>query len=392
MVQEYGLEQNLLHSIGVVNPNIRPEHLKVKVPFPKHNSLLKSSVLGIVLIFGLYFLFSNPSDPMLSYTSNPELDYGAVPPEWKGTPRLSNGTYQNLYNPFESRLSQVLKWKLGKNPQAAEKKADLRKLEVEYIGNFSPTDRDELIWLGHASYLIYLDGITILTDPVWFDNWALKRQSKLPIDPKEIKDVDYILISHDHRDHCDETTLKLLGTLLPDVKILAGLDMAPLLQEWAPTSEIQEAGWFQRFKLDNSLEITFVPARHWSRRGLSDQNQRLWGGFYIQSSTKTLYFMGDSGYGPHFKLISETLGPPDYALMGVGAFRPEWFMNPAHTSPLNAAKAFREMEAGYFVPMHFGTFDLSDEPLLEPLDILQANPDSTGNRLITPVIGKNLFR
>lgn len=359
----------------------------------KYRKLQISAGLSSAVFFGWITLSTWIQEPpSMSYTFNPKLGYSNVPADWKGTPKLSDGTFQNLYTPFESRLSDVLKWKLGKNPQSEEKKSDLRKLPSEFIDNFSSSGKDQLIWLGHASYLIHLDGVTILTDPVWLDNWVLKRQSQLPLDPEQIRDVDYILISHDHRDHCDENTLKLLSSLLPEVKILTGLNMKPLIESWAPNTQIQEAGWFQNYELNDSLQITFVPSRHWSRRGLMDQNERLWGGFYLQSGEKSIYFMGDSGYGPHFQLISETLGSPDYALMGVGAFKPEWFMNPAHTSPMDAAKAFRDMEAKHFIPMHFGTFDLSDEPLLEPLDWLLANPDSVNRSLINPVIGKNLFK
>lgn len=359
----------------------------------KYRKLKISAGLSSAVFFSWITISTITNDtPEMSYTFNPKLEYAKVPSNWKGTPKLSDGTFQNLHYPFESKFIDVLKWQLSKNPQAEEKKTDVRKLQGEFIETFSPTGKDELIWLGHASYLIHLDGVTILTDPVWLDNWALKRQSQLPIDPEQLRDVDYILISHDHRDHCDENTIKLLGSLLPDVKILTGLNMKPLIESWTPKTMIQEAGWFQNYNLSDSLQITFVPSRHWSRRSIMDQNERLWGGFYIQSGDKSIYFMGDSGYGPHFQMISETLGAPDYALMGVGAFKPEWFMNPAHTSPTDAAKAFREMEAKHFIPMHFGTFDLSDEPLLEPLDWLLANPDSVNRSMIVPVLGRNLFK
>jgi len=330
--------------------------------------------------------------PTLTHTSNPKLPYDKAPDGWKGTPRLSDGTFQNLYHPFEASLTAVLKWKLDKNPQEEEKKSDKRRLEVEQIGTFKSKGKDELIWLGHASYLIHIAEVTILTDPVWLDNWFLKRSSALPIDPEQLRDVDYILISHDHRDHCDEATLKLLGELLPQAQILTGMKMAPLLQSWMPKNKIQEAGWFQSYDLKESLRITYVPNRHWSRRGLLDTNQRLWGGYYIESGDKTIYFMSDSGYGPHFKLISDTMGSPDYALMGVGAFKPEWFMNPSHISPMDAVIVFQEMGGKHFIPMHFGTFDLSDEPLLEPLDWLKANPEAINGKLIDPVIGRNLFK
>ncbi|WP_051315317.1 MBL fold metallo-hydrolase [Algoriphagus terrigena] len=331
------------------------------------------------------------STATLDYTFNPKLPYDKIPADWKGTPQLTDGRFQNLHHPFESSVAAVLKWKLGTNPQEAEKKADKRRLQVENLGEFKPNGKDELIWLGHSSYLIYLDGVTILTDPVWLDNWALKRKTVLPIVPERLRDVDYILISHDHRDHCDEATLKLLGGLLPQAKILTGMNMSSLIQPWMPKNAIQEAGWFQSYDLKESLRITYVPTRHWSRRGLKDTNLRLWGGYYIETGTKSLYFMGDSGYDPHFRMIADTMGSPEYAIMGVGAFKPEWFMHPAHISPMDAAVAFGDLGAKHFIPMHFGTFDLSNEPLLEPLDWLKANPEAINGSLVEPVIGRNLF-
>lgn len=327
----------------------------------------------------------------LDYTFNPKLPYDKTPNDWKGTPRLGDGTFQNLHTPFESSLSAVLKWKFSKNPQEEEKKKDKRRLALEKDASIKPNGKDQLIWLGHASYLMHVAGVTLLTDPVWLDNWALKRHVPLPIVPEQLGEVDYVLVSHDHRDHCDEATLRLLGRLMPHAKILTGLNMAPLLRPWMPKNPIQEAGWFQSFDLKESLRITYVPSRHWARRGLNDTNQRLWGGYFIESDEKSIYFMSDSGYDPHFKLISDTIGSPDYAIMGVGAFKPEWFMHPAHTSPMDAAKAFREMGGKKFIPMHFGTFDLSNEPLLEPLDWLRAHPEAVNGRLINPVVGRNLF-
>ncbi len=331
------------------------------------------------------------SNITLNYTSNPKLPYDKIPSDWKGTPRLSNGLFQNLHSPFEPSLSAVAKWKFSKNPQEEEKKTDKRRLEIHKTSSPVSNGKDQLIWLGHASYLMHIAGVTILTDPVWIDNWALKRQSSLPIVPEKLDKVDYILISHDHRDHCDEATLKLLGALMPEATILTGLNMSPLLKAWMPKNPIQEAGWFQSYDLKESLRITYVPTRHWSRRGLSDTNQRLWGGYFIESYDKSVYFMSDSGYDPHFKLIAETMGSPEYAIMGVGAFKPEWFMHPVHTSPMDAARAFMEMGGKHFIPMHFGTFDLSNEPLLEPLDWLKANPEAVDGRMIEPILGKNLF-
>jgi L-ascorbate metabolism protein UlaG (beta-lactamase superfamily) len=194
----------------------------------------------------------------------------------------------------------------------------------------------------------------------------MKRLSKLPIDVQKLTNIDLILLSHDHRDHADEDSMKLLAKLNPEATYLTGLKVDTLLRSWTKSKKIQAAGWFQRFETNFPFKITYVPSRHWGKRFLADTNQRLWGGFMLESKTKTLYFAGDSGYGPHFKEIASVFPNIDLAMLGIGAFKPEWFMGPSHTSPNDAHRAFKDCGASTMLPMHYGTFDLADEPIGEP--------------------------
>ncbi len=130
-----------------------------------------------------------------------------------------------------------------------------------------------------------------------------------------------------------------------------------------------------------------MPARHWSRRSIGDTNCRLWGSFYI-SAQKRIFFMGDSGMDSHFSELPRLHEAPDLALMGVGAYSPEWFMHPSHMRPEDSWKSFLELKAGKMIPMHFGTFDLSDEPASEPLRRLKAAADP--QKLLCPAIGETL--
>jgi L-ascorbate metabolism protein UlaG (beta-lactamase superfamily) len=129
------------------------------------------------------------------------------------------------------------------------------------------------------------------------------------------------------------------------------------------------AGWFEQFAAGGGVRFYFVPVRHWSRRGLFDTNRRLWGGFVIQHGDRTIYFGGDSGYGRHYRELSEIFPKIDYFLIGIGAFEPRWIMEPNHNSPSDAVKAFTDSNAAAIVPMHYGRFDLSDEPPGMPLKI-----------------------
>ena len=114
----------------------------------------------------------------------------------------------------------------------------------------------------------------------------------------------------------------------------------------------------------------------------------LWGGFVIRAAGKTIYFMGDSGYGSHFKEIAKYFPAPDICIMGIGAYSPEWFMGPSHITPENAVKAFNEMGGKTFIPMHYGTFDLADEPFGEPLRKINALRPQINGELLTPAVGE----
>lgn len=340
-----------------------------------------------------YLLNDRFEDPKIGFSSNPELL--TIPPseDWKGNPMDKNGRFSNLYHPFTSSFGDLLKWQMSKNPQKEEKKAETRKLLVDFDDALFSSGDDYLIWLGHASYLMQIQGQVILTDPLLFDNTFLKRESELPLPIEKLPHLDYILLSHNHRDHCDKQTLQYLADNNPDLKILTGLGLEEVISSWTNGHFIQEAGWYQQYSvLDSGIQITYVPTRHWSRRWLWDDNKSLWGGFYIQTTDYSIYFMGDSGQGPHFADIKNTLGTPDYCLMGVGAFKPEWFMHQAHISPRDAIDAFNALEGKYFIPMHFGTFNLSDEPRMEPWDILVQNRSEIKGDLVEPVLGKNLLR
>jgi L-ascorbate metabolism protein UlaG (beta-lactamase superfamily) len=228
------------------------------------------------------------------------------------------------------------------------------------------------VWLGHASFFIRLAGINLLIDPVFFQVPLTKRYTPPPLDLEELPPLDYLLISHDHQDHCQQSSIRAIMARNCGLTILTGLNMDTLLRPWADTARIQTAGWYQQYRTPPQLGIYYLPSRHWGRRSIADTNTRLWGAFVFQTKERTLYFGGDSGYGSHFCTARELFPAIDIAIVGVGAYKPEWFMHPNHISPQDAVKAFHDLGARTFIPMHYGTFDLSDEPAGEPLRILWA--------------------
>ena len=135
---------------------------------------------------------------------------------------------------------------------------------------------------------------------------------------------------------------------------------------------VQEAGWYQEYRMGKNLRIIFVPAKHWGRRGLNDFNRVLWGGFLIMDGNTKLFFAGDSAYDPClFKEIRQLFGDMDICLLPVGAYSPPFVMQKAHMNPEEAVQVFSDLGGRYFIPMHYGTYDLSDEPLSEPIKRLR---------------------
>ena len=343
---------------------------------------IRIAALIFIILIGVLtgiILWSERDEAVIKeYARNENLP--TIKADWQGTPVDEKGRFVNAEFPFLPKVSDMLKWQLGARPQKAEKQADTKRLEIKDPTEFLNSEADGILWFGHASFLIRVSGVNILLDPVFGEPSFITRLVT-PASPLEkIRKVDYILVSHDHRDHCDETTIKNLTARFPTAKILVGLRMDELLNDWkSPATEIQTAGWYQQFAMpDGKIKISFLPVRHWSRRGLFDTNARLWGGFVIEGAGKTIYFSGDSGYGSHYAELAELFPKIDYFIIGIGAYEPNWFMRANHNSPQEAFQGFLDSRANALVPMHFGRFDLSDEPPSEPLRLLREKAASEG--------------
>ncbi|ABG59519.1 possible Zn-dependent hydrolase [Cytophaga hutchinsonii ATCC 33406] len=310
------------------------------------------------------------SEPV-GFTSNPDLATIPLPFEWKGTPLDAKGRFLNHEFTFINSLKALWKWQTMINPQKEEKKKDTWRLACKTDSDFLTSESDCIVWLGHASFFIRLAGITLLIDPVLFDVSLIKRKCAFPVDPNTLKNIDYILVSHDHRDHCDKKSLELLAKNNPTATYLTGLKVDAVIKKITGSTCIQAAGWYQQYNIVPEIKITYVPSRHWGRRYLTDTNVRLWGGYVIEAAGKTIYFGGDSGYGSHFADIGKIFPFIDYAMIGIGAYKPEFFMAQSHLSPIDGIKAFEDTKAKYLIPMHYGTFDLADEPLSDPIQVLK---------------------
>ncbi len=340
--------------------------------------------IGFVVLIAIGALFliaawtENDKAVLKGYIQNSELR--TIKEGWPGTPVDQDDRFMNHEFPFLPSTVDLLKWKIGGNSFEQEKENDAERLEVKDPRGFLSSEDDGILWLGHASFFIRINGVGLLTDPIFGKPPFVKRFVDVPSPLEDLRQVDYVLLSHDHRDHMDEATLRGVAQKFPNAKFVAGLRSDDVLNDWkTPTNPVETGGWFQEFApADERLQIFFMPVRHWSRRGLFDTNWRLWGGYVIKSDRETIYFGGDSGYGRHYAEVADLFPKLDYFLIGIGAYEPRWFMESNHNNPADAVRAFVDSGASVLVPMHYGTFDMSDEPPSQPRRLLMEEAEKKG--------------
>lgn len=265
---------------------------------------------------------------------------------------------------------QTLKWMLGlyKEKHPASPAGGMTLPFVGNDGSLLKKGQNTLTWIGHASFLIQLAGKNILIDPLLSPQigW-IKRNCPPGLAWPVLPKIDLVLITHNHRDHMDAPTLKKLG---PEPVYIVPQGLGTWFTRRG-FERVVEVRWWQKETVAG-ITVTFVPAQHWSRRGLMDTNTSWWGGFVLEKNGLCLYHAGDTGWFDGFSEIGRRTGTIHAAMLPIGAYAPRWFMRPQHINPEEAVKAMRRLGAKHLVPMHWGTFKLSDEPLDEPIRRLQS--------------------
>lgn len=225
------------------------------------------------------------------------------------------------------------------------------------------SDNGAATWIGHATYVLRLGGATILTDPVWSARIPGVRRRLVPpgLPLESIAPIDAVVISHNHYDHLDAPTIRRIPRT-------TAVFVPGMLGAWfrrRSFKNVVELEWWESARVGD-VTVTFTPAHHWSRRGMYDTCKTLWGGWVCSAGDTSIYFAGDSAYGPCFEAIGSRFPALDLALMPIGAYEPNWFMKSTHMTPEEAVQACVDLGARRMATMHWGTFVLSTEPILEP--------------------------
>jgi len=244
--------------------------------------------------------------------------------------------------------------------------------------------RVRVTFINHATMLIQTDGVNILTDPIWSDrtspvSFAGPRRHRAPgIRFRDLPPIDAVLVSHNHYDHLDLPTLRLLRVRNGATPIFTPLGNGALMARNG-IAGATELDWWHNVALNDRVRITLVPAQHFCARALSDRDRNLWGGFVISGPSGNVYFAGDTGWGSHFAKIAERFAPIRVALLPIGAYLPRWFMKPVHVDPTEAVAAHKALGASTSIAMHFGTFHLGDDGERQPVEDLQRAITAAGN-------------
>jgi N-acyl-phosphatidylethanolamine-hydrolysing phospholipase D len=286
-------------------------------------------------------------------------------------PRDAEGRFQNFDGPragvpvsvtlpfFARRVFGFLRSPEGAPPRVADPLGELAHHSVATV-----------TWIGHATALVRQDGVRYLTDPAWSERAGpggrvgARRFVPPALALRELPPLDFVLISHNHYDHLDLPALAELHRLQPQLRFFVPLGNAELLRGEG-IDGVSELDWGERAQVGD-VEVRCLPSQHWSARGLFDENAALWSSWAVLGKQRRVYFSGDTGAFSGFAEIGRRLGPFDLALLPIGAYEPARMMQPVHLDPEEAAFAARDLRAQRVLGIHWGTYDLTDEPLGEP--------------------------
>ena len=291
---------------------------------------------------------------------------------------MPSGFKNNYPHKALPSLGDVAKWRWQARQLAPDQHANYQPTTIkpDVAALVERRSNPSLTWLGHATFLLQMGGLNILTDPHLTERaspltWMGPARHVPPaLSLNELPHIDLVVVSHNHYDHLDrQTVLHLNAQAGGPPRFFVPLALAAWFNAQGIT-QVTELDWWESRTTQN-IDVHFVPAQHWSTRTRLDRNKSLWGGWLLEHAGFKFYFTGDTGYSQDFNDIGARFAPIDLAAIPIGAYEPRWFMHTQHVNPEEAVRIHQDVGARYSVGMHWGTFVLTDEPLDEPPRALQ---------------------
>jgi N-acyl-phosphatidylethanolamine-hydrolysing phospholipase D len=307
-------------------------------------------------------------------------EHAEVSPAAAPAHHLPNGTFRNPWALDEARFGGLLKWRWNRLRHPLPRDEGARSLRTVASTIRSPrgsANEIAVTWIGHSTLLVQLGSLNILSDPIWSERaspWRSlgpRRLAPPGVALHTLPPIDLVLLSHNHYDHLDAWTVHALAASQPGARWMVPLRLGRLVRSLG-VRDVTELDWWDEHRATD-VTVACTPARHFSARTPLDRNRTLWCGFVVATTTGRFYYAGDTGLHPEFARIGERFGPFAISAIPVGAYEPRWFMHPVHMNPDEAVMAFRSLHASHghaagraMVGIHWGTFRLTDEPILEP--------------------------
>ena len=319
--------------------------------------------------------------------------------EFEKLPYYTNGKFFNIYQPingFKNINENEDNYKKMSFPEMVKNLFTIEKVKINSVQlnkeSFSKNINNfNFYWLGHASVLLEIDNKRILIDPVFGNaspvKFIVKRNIKSPVDINNLPQIDYIIISHNHYDHLERTTIQKLK----NSKFIVPLGVGESLRYWGVKNEnIIEVGWGDKIKISQQLNITAEPAMHFSGRWLKDGNNTLWNSYVITQNDKKIFYAGDTAYGEHIDMIANKYKKFNLVLMEIDAWNVRWPY--LHSFTRESIEVIKKLKTDYFLPVHWGVFGLGMHKLDTSIKMLknEIKKAKLEDKLLLPAIGEKV--
>ncbi|EFA77219.1 beta-lactamase-like domain-containing protein [Heterostelium album PN500] len=306
----------------------------------------------------------------------------------KTVAEFKNGRFINPYHDGNLHFLDLVKWNINRTPVApltpyeCENIHPVLNVDFDLIGQPVEDNTIRMTWIGHSTFFVQFAGVNFLTDPVWCERSSPlsfagpKRVRPTPCKISDLPPIDFVILSHNHYDHLDIDAAKEIGNK-------AQWFVPKGMKEWFASigvTNCEELAWWEEIDFNSRLQLVSVPCNHHSQRHLFDRNKSLWCSWIVvdRQTQKKYYHSGDTAYCSAFKEVGHFMGPIDLSCIAIGAYEPRFFISNFHINPEEAVMLHQEIRSKKSVGMHWGTFILTDEPILEPPEEMKKHAKQAG--------------